>query len=147
MQLRRITSRRSPVHGKGRFALRPSAAGGRLIEYKGDVTTWRRTAARQQSAAGHTFVSGLSNGRVIDGSRDGNSARYLNHARAPYCETIELGDRVFIHAIVAIKAGEELFIDYGLAADGEVTADVRAQYSCHCGASLCRQPMLSDDKS
>jgi hypothetical protein len=147
MRPRRITARRSPVHGKGLFALRPLVAGERLIEYKGDLTTWRRAAARQQSAAGHTFVFGLSSGRVIDGSRGGNNARYLNHACVPNCEAIEVGDRVFIHAIVAIQAGEELFIDYGLAVDGEVTEDVRAQYSCHCGTSLCRQSMLSADKS
>ncbi|MCC8405326.1 SET domain-containing protein-lysine N-methyltransferase [Paraburkholderia sp. MMS20-SJTN17] len=143
MRLRRITARRSPVHGKGLFALRQIAAGERLIEYKGDVTTWRRAAARQQSVAGHTFVFGLSSGRVIDGSRGGNSARFLNHACMPNCEAIEVGDRVFIHALVAIAAGEELFIDYGLAVDGEVTEDVRAQYLCRCGASACRQTMLS----
>ncbi|WP_233810089.1 SET domain-containing protein [Paraburkholderia sp. HP33-1] len=141
MRLRRITARRSPVHGKGLFALRPLAAGERLIEYKGDVTTWRRAAARQQSVAGHTFVFGLSSGRVIDGSRGGNSARFLNHACMPNCEAIEVGDRVFIHALVAIAAGEELFIDYGLAVDSEVTEEVRVQYSCRCGASACRQSM------
>jgi len=35
MRLRRITARRSSVHGKGLFALLPIAAGERLIEYKG----------------------------------------------------------------------------------------------------------------
>jgi hypothetical protein len=33
---------------------------------------------------------------------------------------------VFIHALVAIAAGEELFIDYSLAVDGEITEDVCA---------------------
>jgi SET domain-containing protein len=69
MRLRRITARRSPVHGKGLLALQPIAAGERLIEYKGEVTSWRRAAARQRSEAGHTFVFGVSDGRVIDGSR------------------------------------------------------------------------------
>ena len=82
MQQRRITARRSSVHGKGLFALRPIAAGERLIEYRGELTTWRRAAARQRADAGHTFVFGLSDGRVIDGSRGGNSARFLNHACA-----------------------------------------------------------------
>lgn len=49
------------------------------------------------------------------------------------CEAIELGDRLFIHAIAAIEAGEELFIDYGLAADGEVTEDVRALGGARAG--------------
>ena len=80
MRPRRIAARRPSVHGKALFALQPIAADERLIEYKGEVTNWRRAAARQRSDDGHTLVSGLSDGRVIDGSRDGNSARLLNHA-------------------------------------------------------------------
>jgi len=144
MQLRRITARRSPVHGTGVFALQPIAAGERLIEYKGEVTGWRRAAARQRSEAGHTFVFGLSDGRVIDGSRGGNSARFLNHACAPNCEAIETGDRVFIHALVVIQPGDELFIDYGLEVDGEITEEIRAHYACRCGASHCRRSMIRD---
>ncbi|WP_091784161.1 SET domain-containing protein [Paraburkholderia steynii] len=119
----------SPVHGKGLFALQPVEAGERLIEYKGEVTSWRRAAARQRSEAGHTFVFGLSDGRVIDGSRGGNSPRFLNHACEPNCEVVEVG--------------EELFIDYTLVIDGEITDEVSAQYACHCGAAFCRHSMLA----
>ena len=66
-------ARRSSVHGKGLFAPRPIAAGERLVEYKGKVTAWRRAAGRQRSEVGHTFVFGLSNGQVIDGSRGGTA--------------------------------------------------------------------------
>lgn len=48
MGLRRISARRSPVHGTGLFALQPIAAGERLIEYKGEVTSWRLTDAVKQ---------------------------------------------------------------------------------------------------
>ena len=147
MRLRRITARRSSVHGKGLFALQPIAAGERLIEYKGEVTSWRRAAARQRSEVGHTFVFGLSDGRVIDGSRGGNSARFLNHACNPNCEAIETGNRVFIYTRKAICAGEELSIDYGLSIDGEITDDIRAQYACHCRTSACRQSMLGESPS
>lgn len=140
--MRRIAVRRSPIHGKGVFALRSIAAGERLVEYKGEVTNWRRAATRQQSVAGHTFVFGLSNGRVIDGSRGGNSARYLNHACAPNCEAVEVGDRVFIHALTDIAPGHELFIDYALTIDGELNDEVRVQYACRCGTAGCRQSML-----
>jgi uncharacterized protein len=110
MPARRFSARHSTVHGKGLFALQPLAPGERLIEHKGEVTSWRRAAARQRSGAGHTFVFGLSNGRVIDGYVGGNSARFLNHACVPNCEAIEMGDRVFIHALTAIVPGDELFI-------------------------------------
>jgi SET domain-containing protein len=144
MRLRRMAVRRSSVHGTGLFALQPLAAGERLIEYKGQVTGWRRAAARQHAEAGHTFVFGLSSGRVIDGSRGGNSARFLNHACAPNCEAVETGDRVFIYTLTVIKPGDELFIDYGLSVDGEITEDIRTRYACHCGASTCRRSMLRD---
>jgi SET domain-containing protein len=68
-----------PVLGRGVFALQPIAAGERLIEYAGEVSSWPCAAARQRSENGHTFVFGLSDGRVIDGSRGGNSARFINH--------------------------------------------------------------------
>jgi SET domain-containing protein len=124
------------------FALQPIAAGERLIEYKGEVTSWRRAAARQRSEIGHTFVFGLSDGRVIDGSRGGNCARFLNHACAPNCEAIETGNRVFLHSITAIRPGEERFIDYRLVIDSEISEDIRSEYACHCGTSTCRQSML-----
>ena len=142
MQQRRITAGRSSVHGKGLFALRPIAAGERLIEYTGELTTWRRAAARQRADAGHTFVFGLSDGRVIDGSRGGNSARFLNHACTPNCEAIESGDRVFIHALADIAPGCELFIDYALVIDGEPTDEIRQQYACRCNSPGCRRTML-----
>ncbi|RZF24023.1 SET domain-containing protein [Paraburkholderia sp. UYCP14C] len=88
----------------------------------------------------------LADGRVIDGSRGGNSARFLNHACSPNCEAIETGERVFIHALAAIAPGEELFIDYGLAVDGAVTNDIRAQYTCHCGTSAGRRTMLGKQR-
>ena len=118
MRLRRITARRSSVHGKWLFALQPIAAGERLIEYKGEVTSWRRAAARQRSAAGHTFVFGLSSGRVIDGSRSGNSAprplhvapdfglRYLAAAvLARNCQHLSPFFAAFVFASVAGAGG------------------------------------------
>jgi SET domain-containing protein len=143
--MRRIIVRRSSVHGKGVFALRSLAAGERVLEYKGEVTSWRKAAGRlrRAGAVGHTFVFGLSDGRVIDGSRGGNSARWLNHACAANCEAVEEDGRVFIDALTDIEVGAELFISYGLTVDGPVTDEVRAQYQCHCNAIYCTRTMLS----
>ncbi|TCG02966.1 hypothetical protein BZM27_51935 [Paraburkholderia steynii] len=63
-------------------------------------------------------------GFLTDGSRGGNSARFQNHACVLNCEAIETGSCVFIYALTAIHPGEELFIDYSLVADGEITDDV-----------------------
>ncbi|SDJ56081.1 hypothetical protein SAMN04487926_16314 [Paraburkholderia steynii] len=60
------------------------------------------------------------------------------------CEATEPGSSVFIHALTAIHPGEELFIDYSLVADGEITDDICTQYACHCGSALCRHSMLTE---
>ena len=74
---------------------------------------------------------GLSDGRAIDGSRSGNSARCLNHACTPNCEALDSGDRIFIHALADIAPGCELFIDCAPAIDGEPSDETRLQYTCH----------------
>jgi SET domain-containing protein len=91
--MRRVSVRHSPVHGKGLFAIRQLWAGERVLEYKGEVTSWRNAPRRhsRDDVAGHTFLFGLSDGRVIDGSRGGNSARWINHACTPHCEAVEDG--------------------------------------------------------
>lgn len=61
----------------------------------------------------------------------------------PNCEAIETGQRVFIHALVDIKPGDELFIDCGLTVDEEITVEIRANYACRCAAPTCRQSMLA----
>jgi SET domain-containing protein len=84
--------------------MKPLAAGERVLQYKGEITSWRNAIRRHQreGVEGHTFLFGLSDGSVIDGSRGGNSARWLNHACAPNCETIEDEGRIFIHTVRAI---------------------------------------------
>lgn len=144
--MRRVTVRRSPVHGRGVFALRALAAGERIFEYKGEVIRWR-TAIRQSRRRidpGHTYLFGLSDGRVIDGTRGGNSVRWLNHACEANCEAIEIGDRVFIHATTSVPEGAELFLDYQLAVDAPDDAEVRLQYRCRCGSRRCCGTMPGD---
>ncbi|ASW03586.1 SET domain-containing protein [Paraburkholderia aromaticivorans] len=144
--MRRVIVRQSPVHGKGVFALRVLTAGERVLEYKGVITGWREAVRRyrREGIEGHTFLFGLSDGRVIDGSRGGNSARWLNHACAPNCETIEDAGRIFIHTLRPIGAGEELFIEYLLAVDDPQDEDTRRQYACRCSTVGCRRSMLAD---
>ena len=43
---RRIQTRRSGVHGKGVFAVQPLAEGEMLIEYHGEVITWKEALRR-----------------------------------------------------------------------------------------------------
>ncbi|SUW58256.1 SET domain [Burkholderia oklahomensis] len=144
-QMKRFTVRRSRIHGRGVFALRPIKAGELLLEYKGQVIAWRTAtqAHRCNGQAGHTFYFGLSNGRVIDGSSGGNSARWLNHACEPNCHAVELNNRIFIESIRSIALGDELFLDYGLEVAGSNLQEVRQEYACHCGGARCRGTMMA----
>ena len=143
---RRIQVRRSGVHGKGVFALRPIAAGERVIEYTGERIGWKEALRRHPhdpSDPHHTFYFSLDSGKVIDAGVDGNAARWINHACKPNCEADETDGRVFIHALRDLAPGEELFYDYGLVLDGRQTKKIKRQYACRCGAKRCRGTMLA----
>ncbi|WP_211709213.1 SET domain-containing protein, partial [Paraburkholderia aspalathi] len=93
---------------------------------------------------GHTFIFGLADGRVIDGSVGGNSARWLNHSCQPNCEAIEdERGRVFIETVRDLKLGDELFIAYGLTIDEVKSPEIVADYVCRCGAKKCTGSLLA----
>ena len=125
---RRIQVRRSGVHGKGVFALRPIAAGETIIEYKGEVITWHEALRRHPhdpNDPNHTFYFHIDDKHVIDANVGGNAARWINHACEPNCEADEVDGRVFIKALRDLQPGEELFYDYGLVIDERYTPKLK----------------------
>ena len=137
--------RRSGIHGKGVFALRPIAKGERIIEYTGRVITWKQAERRpphDEDDPHHTFFFHIDDKRVIDGGT-GGSAKWINHSCGPNCEADEEDGRVWIKALRDIKPGEELNYDYGLVLDERQTKKVKAQFACHCKAPTCRHTMLA----
>jgi len=150
---RRIQTRRSGVHGKGVFALADLAEGEIIIEYVGEIISWKEALRRHPhdpKDPNHTFYFHMDAKHVIDAKHGGNSSRWINHACKPNCEADEDGGRVFIKALRNIKAGEELFYDYGLIIDAKYTKKLLAEYPCWCGAKKCRGTLLApkdkDDK-
>jgi hypothetical protein len=143
---RRIQVRRSGVHGRGVFALRPIPRGETIIEYTGEVITWKEALRRHPhdpADPNHTFYFHIDDGRVIDAKHGGNAARWINHSCAPNCEADETDDgRVFIKSLRALEPGEELFYDYGLIIDERYTPALKKQYECRCGSPRCRRTML-----
>ena len=137
----------SSTHGHGAFASRKIRKGTRIVEYQGKRSSWKKARRRPPSDPNdpnHTFIFGLSDGKVIDASIDGNSARWINHSCEPNCEAIEEEDgRVFIYAKRTIRPDEELTYDYRLTIDGKVGKKLRKAYACRCGAENCRGTMLS----
>ena len=145
MSSRRVTVRRSGVHGKGVFAVKRIAAGEQVMEYKGERISWKEALRRHPhnpDEPNHTFYFALDDGRVIDGKIEGNSAKYINHSCAPNCETLIEASRVFIEAIRRIEPGEELGYDYQLTWESTDDPQELALFACRCGARDCRGTML-----
>jgi uncharacterized protein len=146
---RRIEVRPSGVHGKGVFAARRIKKGKKVIEYTGEVITWKEALRRHPhdpTDPQHTFYFHIDDKWVIDAKHGGNAARWINHACEPNCEADEDGGRVFIRALRDIAPGEELFYDYGLVIDARYTAKLKREYACRCGAKKCRGTMLAPKK-
>jgi SET domain-containing protein len=143
---RRIQVRRSGVHGKGVFAVAPIAAGERVIEYTGELITWKEALRRHPhdpADPNHTFFFHIDDKHVIDAKVGGNAARWINHACDTNCEADEEDGRIFIKAKRDLLPGEELFYDYGLVIDERLTPRLKREYPCRCGSDECRGTLLA----
>ena len=138
--------RNSSIHGRGVFASRTIRKGAKVIEYRGDRTTWDVALERPPSDPDnphHTFFFETSEGTVIDANVRGNAARWINHSCDANCESFEYDDgRVFIEARRTIRAGEEITYDYRLSLDGRLSKRTLAAYTCRCGTAACRGSLL-----
>lgn len=147
---RNVILRRSPIHGNGVFAARRLARGQRVLRYHGEVLTQAAVDRRPGGSAdsGHTFLFTLNERYVIDGSRRGNIARWINHSCAPNCEAVwEEGpdprqDRIWIETVRPIEPGEELTYDYGIVLEERHTPRLKRIWGCRCGARRCSGTLL-----
>lgn len=148
---KKIVTRKSAIHGNGIFAAAPIAKGERLIEYKGRRRTHREVDEGDTGdvESGHTFLFTLNEDWVIDANFEGNDARWINHSCNPNCEAVLEEDeddpkasRVFIHAMRAIKQGQELTYDYGITLAERHTPRLKKIWACRCGSRNCTGTML-----
>lgn len=146
---KRIAVRRSGVHGRGVFAKERIPKGARIIEYTGRRLPWKEAQELpplDPNNPYHTFLFSLDNGEVIDATLGGNESRWINHSCDPNCETFEEDDRIFVHALRALKPGEELFYDYKMVPSDRRTKKVEKEFACFCGSAKCRGTMLEKRK-
>ncbi len=97
------------INGLGLFATVPIKKGDCIIEYVGDILATQE----EVNKVGGQYLFEVSRNKTINGAVRSNTARYINHACKPNCEVEIKKTRVFIYAKRNIKAGEELFYDYG----------------------------------
>ncbi len=140
----KLELRSSRIHGSGVFAREAIAEGARIIEYTGEVISVkeadRRADVKQDD--GHTFFYSLNKRQIVDGGVGGNVSRFINHSCDPNCETrIEKG-HIYVYAIRAIAAGDELVYDYHLFLDRRLSRGEREIYVCRCGSANCRGTLL-----
>jgi SET domain-containing protein len=140
-----VVVRRSPIHGRGVFAARRIAKGERILEYTGERISHaeadRRYADLHENSA-HTMLFAATDELVIDATRRGGPARWINHCCVPNCEANEEEGRVFIDAIRTIAPGEELSYDYNLVLEERYTPKLKREHPCYCGARRCRGTLL-----
>jgi SET domain-containing protein len=146
---RRIVVRNSSIHGRGVFALRRIPKGTRIIEYKGKLITDKEADQRYSRVhehSPHTMLFSLEGGWVIDATRRGNSARWINHSCAPNCDIEEEGRRIFIESRRDIQPGDELTYDYNLQIGEKHTKTAKREHACFCGTRRCRGTMLGEEE-
>lgn len=144
-KLRRFAVRMSPIHGRGVFALVHIPKGTRLIEYTGERISQEKADERyseEHENSPHTMLFEVNDEVVIDATRRGNSARWINHSCAPNCEVADEDDRIFIETRRDIRPGEELTYDYNLQLGEPHTAAAKRAHPCYCGAPRCRGTLL-----
>ena len=140
--------RRSRIQGRGAFATRAIRRGERIAEYCGERISWTEADRRYDDEGmgrHHTFLFAVTSRTVIDGAVDGSDARFINHSCDPNCEAVDDGGRIFIEAVRAIAAGEELHYDYAYARDASMDEDAERLYVCTCGTRRCRGTILAPE--
>ena len=142
---RRIVTRRSGIHGRGVFATTSIPGGTRLIEYKGERISDEESELRYPDTT-HTFLFMLENSEIIDGGRNGNTSRWINHSCEPNCEASEEHGRMFIDSLRHIETGEEITIDYNLYIEARYTAALKREYACVCEMQKCRGTLLASKR-
>uniref|UniRef100_A0A3B3D174 [histone H3]-lysine(4) N-methyltransferase n=1 Tax=Oryzias melastigma TaxID=30732 RepID=A0A3B3D174_ORYME len=132
---------RSHIQGLGLFAARDIEKQSMVIEYNGtilrnEVATRKERVYRSQNRA--VFMFRIDSEHVVDATRTGGLARYINHSCAPNCVaevvTFERGYKIIISCVRRVEKGEELCFDYQFDA-----VEGQHRIACHCGAPKCRK--------
>ena len=138
--------KKSAIHGRGVFAATTISKGTRIIEYVGERISHADAAIRYTGEADPKRIILLftvNRRMVIDAAVGGNDARFINHACAPNCETVDEGAHMFIEAIRRIAPVAALTYDYHLSLGARRTKKDEIAYQCRCGSRKCRGTMIA----
>ena len=122
--------RKSPIYGRGCFALTHFAARKKIAEYEGELIRGNRRIYARLKDKRIIKVIWLNDDTAIDGAVGGNATAYINHSCEPNAYMrVSPGERIIFFALRDIKPGEEITMDYRDPDHPEV---------CRCGSPKCR---------
>ncbi|KAH8241705.1 hypothetical protein KR032_001365 [Drosophila birchii] len=130
---------KSAIHDWGLFAMEPIAADEMVIEYVGQmirpVVADLREAKYEAIGIGSSYLFRIDMETIIDATKCGNLARFINHSCNPNCYakviTIESEKKIVIYSKQPIGINEEITYDYKFPLEEE-------KIPCLCGAQGCR---------
>ncbi|CAH1233887.1 SETD1B [Branchiostoma lanceolatum] len=136
---KQLSFRKSRIHDWGLFALEPIAAEEMVIEYVGQCI--RQTIADErerryeEQGIGSSYLFRVDHDMIIDATKTGNLARFINHCCNPNCYakiiTVESYKKIVIYSRRDIAVNEEITYDYKFPIEDE-------KIPCLCGAENCR---------
>jgi len=138
----RLASKRSHIHGWGLFTKMELPKDSMIVEYMGEIV-FRCVADKREkeyeiSGEGSCYMFRLDLERIVDATKVGCMARFMNHSCQPnaYAKIITVDTdygqdkKIMIFSSRDIKAGEEITYDYKFQVeDGSL--------KCTCGAPNC----------
>ncbi|CAK7897388.1 histone-lysine N-methyltransferase, H3 lysine-4 specific [[Candida] anglica] len=137
-----VSFARSAIHNWGLYALEPIAAKEMIIEYVGESIRQQVAEHREKSylktGIGSSYLFRVDENTVIDATKKGGIARFINHCCNPSCTAkiikVEGKKRIVIYALRDVNANEELTYDYKF--ERETNDEERIR--CLCGAPGCK---------
>ncbi|KAM9858173.1 histone-lysine N-methyltransferase SETD1B-A-like [Aulostomus maculatus] len=136
---KRIRFSRSHIHEWGLFAMEPITADEMVIEYVGQmirqVIADMREQRYEEEGIGSSYLFRVNQDTIIDATKYGNLARFINHSCNPNCYakiiTVESQKKIVIYSRQPISINEELTYDYKFPIE-------ETKIPCLCGAEGCR---------
>ncbi|XP_074474866.1 histone-lysine N-methyltransferase SETD1B-A isoform X2 [Sebastes fasciatus] len=136
---KRIRFCKSHIHDWGLFAMEPIAADEMVIEYVGQnirqVIADMREKRYEEEGIGSSYMFRVDHDTIIDATKCGNFARFINHSCNPNCYakviTVESQKKIVIYSRQPINVNEEITYDYKFPIEDE-------KIPCLCGAENCR---------
>ncbi|KAI5302004.1 histone methyltransferase set1 [Ascosphaera pollenicola] len=144
LQMRKKSLRfaRSAIHDWGLYAEERISANDMIIEYVGEKIREKVADMRERqylkSGIGSSYLFRIDKDNIIDATKRGGIARFINHSCTPNCTAkiipFDGRKRIVIYALRDIALDEELTYDYKF--ERELNSDDRIP--CLCGTANCK---------